>query len=93
MFYAVDIRFGSMVVTVSVDRDCRVSDRVDIMFPIFAVIGTLYGMMCGHEMVVPDGLPMCLRILVLVNTDKDQEEIQHVYLKGAIKLRSRGLDQ
>jgi len=50
-------------------------------------------MMCGHEMVVPDGLPMCLRILILVNTDKDQEEIQHVYLKGAIKLRSRGLDQ
>jgi chorismate mutase len=50
-------------------------------------------MMCGHEMVVPDGLPMCLRILILVNTDKEQEEIQHVYLKGAIKLRARGLDQ
>jgi chorismate mutase len=50
-------------------------------------------MMCGHEMVVPDGLPMCVRILILANTDKGQDEIRHVYLKGAIKLRSRGLTQ
>ena len=49
-------------------------------------------MMCGHEMLVPDGLPMCIRILVLVNTEKGQDQIQHVYLNGAVGLRSRGLD-
>ena len=49
--------------------------------------------MCGHEMLVPDGLPMCIRILILVNTEKAQDEIQHIYLRGATRLRSRGLDQ
>jgi len=49
-------------------------------------------MMCGHEMLVPDGLPMCIRILVLVNTEKGQDEVRHVYLNGAVGLRSRGLD-
>ena len=49
-------------------------------------------MMCGHEMLVPDGLPMCIRILALVNTEKGQDEVRHVYLNGAVGLRSRGLD-
>ena len=41
----------------------------------------------GHEMNVPGSLPMCLRILLLVNTDKRQTEIVHIYLKGAKALR------
>jgi chorismate mutase len=44
-------------------------------------------LMCGHEMAVPDGLPMCLRILLHVNTDRTQEQINHVYLHGATVLR------
>ena len=47
-------------------------------------------LMCGHEMNVPDGQPMCIRVLVLVNTEKSQQEMSHVYLKGAIGLRNRG---
>ena len=47
-------------------------------------------LMCGHEMQVPDGLPQCIRALVLVNTDKAAAEIKHVYLRGAVNLRSRG---
>lgn len=45
-------------------------------------------MLCGHEMNVPGSLPMCLRILLLFNTEKGAEEIVHVYIKGARKLRS-----
>ena len=41
----------------------------------------------GHEMNVPGSLPMCLRILLLVNTDKRPSEIVHIYLKGAQALR------
>jgi chorismate mutase len=41
----------------------------------------------GHEMNVPGSLPMCLRILLLVNTDKRPSEIVHIYLKGAKALR------
>lgn len=46
-------------------------------------------MLCGHEMAVPDGLPMCIRALVLVNTTKGLEEVVHVYLRGAVNLREQ----
>lgn len=44
-------------------------------------------LLCGSEMDVPDSLPRCLRILVLFNTDKRNEEIVHVYLRGTEILR------
>lgn len=44
-------------------------------------------MMCFNELDIDDSLKMCLRILVVVNTEKKQDEIKHVYLKGAKKLR------
>jgi chorismate mutase len=45
-------------------------------------------LMCMHEMHVPGSLPMCLRILMHVNTAKRPEEIQFVYLRGARALRA-----
>lgn len=44
-------------------------------------------LLCGHEMEVPDGLAMCIRILVHWNTTLSSEEIVHVYLRGAKELR------
>jgi chorismate mutase len=44
-------------------------------------------LMCGHEMSVPGSLPMCVRILLHVNTERSQAEICHVYLRGASVLR------
>lgn len=44
-------------------------------------------MMCYNELDVEDSLNMCLRILLNVNTTKAQDEIKHIYLKGAKKLR------
>jgi chorismate mutase len=44
-------------------------------------------LMCAHEMNVPHGLPMCIRILVHWNTARRAAEVQHVYLKGAARLR------
>lgn len=52
---------------------------------------TEVALMCGHEMGVPDGLPKCIRVLVLVNTDKKASELVNVYLRGAINLRQRGV--
>lgn len=43
--------------------------------------------MCGHEMAVPHGLPLCLRVLIHWNTPLAQHEIQHVYLRAAQSLR------
>lgn len=44
-------------------------------------------LLCGHEMDVPGSLPMCLRILLHVNTEKDASQIAHAYLRGAKVLR------
>jgi len=46
-------------------------------------------LLCGHEMNVPDALPRCLRVLMLVNTEKGPEEIVHVYLGEAKKLKDK----
>ncbi|MBR1943474.1 chorismate mutase [bacterium] len=42
--------------------------------------------LCHHELNVPNSLPMCLRVLVVVNCEDDFEP-KFVYLKGASKLR------
>ena len=44
-------------------------------------------LMCGHEMNVPGALPMCVRVMLIVNTSRRQEEIVSVYLRGARALR------
>jgi chorismate mutase len=44
-------------------------------------------LMCGHEMEVPGSLRKCVRILIHWNTPKTAEEIVHVYIRGAEKLR------
>jgi len=44
-------------------------------------------LLCGHEMQVPDGLPMCIRVLIHWNTTRSATEIVHVYLRDAKSLR------
>jgi chorismate mutase len=46
-------------------------------------------LLCGHEMSVPNDLPRCLRIMMLVNTEKGSEEITHVYLGEAKRLKNK----
>ncbi|MBC7544159.1 MAG: chorismate mutase [Candidatus Sericytochromatia bacterium] len=41
----------------------------------------------AQEMDVPGGLPSCLRILLQVNTERGLNEIRHLYLGEAAKLR------
>lgn len=40
-----------------------------------------------RQMAVKDSLPLCIRALVLADTDKKPEDIRHVYLGGAAGLR------
>ncbi len=44
-------------------------------------------LMCVHELDVPGSLRRCIRILLHWNTDKPADEIVHVYVKEARKLR------
>ena len=43
-------------------------------------------MMCFHELDVPGSLPMCLRVLIVLNCETDFVP-QFVYLKDALNLR------
>ena len=44
-------------------------------------------MMCFNELDIEASLEKCLRILIVVNTNKRQDEIKHIYLGGAKVLR------
>ncbi|QDV25000.1 chorismate mutase [Aureliella helgolandensis] len=44
-------------------------------------------LLCGYEIQVPGSLPMCIRVLVHWNTTKTQQQIHHVYIHDAVKLR------
>lgn len=41
----------------------------------------------AQEIPVPGSLPRCVRVLVHWNTHKRQDEVRHVYLRGAASLR------
>jgi chorismate mutase len=49
-------------------------------------------LLCGNDMVVPGpnprSVPMCIRILLLYNTDRAQSEMKSAYLRGAQAIRA-----
>lgn len=44
-------------------------------------------LLCGYEVSVEGSLPRCIRVLLHWNTTKSQSEIQHIYIRDAVKLR------
>lgn len=73
---------GSLLMTTTLDLNAE--------YPAVAVrqLGWMdVAIMCGHEMTVPHGLPRCLRILIMWNTPHMPQEIQHVYIGEAQRLR------
>jgi chorismate mutase len=63
---------------------------LDAEFPALAArqLGWLdVPLLCGHDMDVkqpnPRGVPHCIRIALLYNTDRAQSEMRHAYLRGA----------
>lgn len=67
-----------------------VTDDLNAEFPAVAArnLGWIHiPLLCSREIPVPGSLGMCVRVLLHVNTDKKPEEIVHVYLRDAKKLR------
>jgi len=63
---------------------------IDAEFPALAArqLGWIdVPLLCGHEMSVPGGLALCIRVMIHWNTDKPQNEIHHVYMRDAQSLR------
>lgn len=48
---------------------------------------TMVPLLCNQEIPVPGRLPRCVRVMMQVNTRKAQDEIRHVYLREAERLR------
>lgn len=44
-------------------------------------------LICCTEIAVPGALPRVVRLMAHVETDRPRQEIQHVYLRGAVALR------
>jgi chorismate mutase len=56
-------------------------------WPPARLAGADVALLCGHEMAVPGGLAMCIRVLIHWNTTRSAKEIVHVYLREAQSLR------
>lgn len=48
---------------------------------------TFVPVMCMREIPVPSSLSKCIRVMMHVNTNRSQQNINHIYLKGATTLR------
>ncbi|MBN2058649.1 MAG: chorismate mutase [Candidatus Saganbacteria bacterium] len=44
-------------------------------------------LLCNLEIAVPGSLARCIRVLLLVDSDKPQKDIKHIYLREAVNLR------
>ena len=67
-----------------------VTDDLASTFPAQAAREMGWGlvpMLCAREIPVPGSLPRVIRVLVHWNTEVPQNEIRHVYLHDAVKLR------
>lgn len=67
-----------------------VTKDLDAEFPALAArqLGWLeVPLLCGYEISVAGSLPMCIRVLLHWNTDKPQDQVHHVYIHEAVRLR------
>lgn len=68
-----------------------VTNDLDEAFPAQAIRQLpgweLVPLMCALEVPVKGSLQKCVRLMVLVNTEKTQQDIKHIYLGGAKALR------
>jgi monofunctional chorismate mutase len=73
-----------------------VTDDLDAEYP--ALAARLLGwaetaLMCAREIPVPTTVaPRCIRVLMLINTEKSASQIAHVYLREAVALRPSRAD-
>lgn len=68
-----------------------VTDDLDAEFPARAAreLGwTEVALICAREIPVPGSLGKCIRVLLHVDTMRSAAEIRHVYIRGAVNLRS-----
>ncbi|UHA72966.1 chorismate mutase [Paenibacillus sp. 481] len=67
------------------------TEDLDATFPARAIREMsgweLVPLMCAVEIPVQGSLPRCIRLMVMINTAKEQADINHIYLRNAKSLR------
>lgn len=78
-----------------------ISDIVNIIFSVTKDLNAIYPakalrenfemgstpLFCVQEADIQNSLEKCIRVMITASSDKNKEDIKHVYLKGAQKLR------
>jgi chorismate mutase len=87
---------GEMLERNDVDRDDLVSiwftatDDIHSAFPALAARKFGLGdvpLICARELDIEGGTPMCIRVMIHVQSDRPRQDFHHVYLEGARNLR------
>lgn len=73
----------SVFITVTQDLDATFPARAIRQMPGWELVP----LMCAVEIPVKGSLEKCIRLMVLYNTEKSQQEVRHVYLNNAKSLR------
>lgn len=81
-------------------NDLSINDIISIIFTATKDIDAVYpavaarelgitqaSLVCSQEMYVKDSLNLCIRVLFMIESDKKQSDMKHIYLKEARKLR------
>jgi chorismate mutase len=66
------------------------TDDIHSMFPATAAREAGFGdvpLICARELDVAGGTPLCIRVMMHVQTERRRQELHHVYLEGARNLR------
>jgi chorismate mutase len=74
---------ASVFITVTADLDAAFPAKTIRLMPNWELVP----LMCSVEIPVKGSLARCIRLMVMVNTSKQQNEIVHVYLNDAKLLR------
>jgi chorismate mutase len=91
---------SQLLKTIHKENGFHLDDIVSILFTVTSDIKTVYPaeaartlgwdtvpLLCFQDMEVLDALPLCIRVLVTINTIKNQSDIHHIYMREAWKLR------
>lgn len=74
---------GSVFITVTQDLKSTFPARAIRQLPGWELVP----LMCSLEIPVENSLSRCIRLMVMVNTERNQDEMVHVYLNEAKSLR------
>lgn len=86
----------AMVARNDVDHDDIISilftatDDIHSVFPAAAAREIGFGdvpLICARELDIVGATPLCIRVLMHLNTDRSNAQLRHVYLEGASGLR------